>query len=169
MVHLSIAIPEAQVVDAPALLRLVRRAPVCDTEADDDGPTYVALFDDFPTSVETVVRLIEESWDLHDVRILIDGQAVDSRTKFYVALLCYQGSLGAPDVGAYCLQQAKRIGQAGGCPDQSCASSCQFICAKCVGEPRGRGAPLKSLQHFHMAHQPDVDWCPNLRIAKVEA
>ena len=35
--HLSIAIPEAQVVEAPALLRLVRMAPACDVEADEQG------------------------------------------------------------------------------------------------------------------------------------
>jgi hypothetical protein len=40
-VHLSISIPEAQVVEAPALLRLVRMAPACDVEADEQGASYV--------------------------------------------------------------------------------------------------------------------------------
>ena len=40
--HLSIAIPEAQVVEAPALLRLVRMAPACDVEADEQGASYVS-------------------------------------------------------------------------------------------------------------------------------
>jgi hypothetical protein len=34
-VHLSIAIPEAQVVEAPVLLWLVGMAPACDVEADE--------------------------------------------------------------------------------------------------------------------------------------
>lgn len=38
--HLSIAIPEAQVVVAPALLRLVGMAPACDVEADEQGTSY---------------------------------------------------------------------------------------------------------------------------------
>lgn len=54
--HLSIAIPEAQVVDAPTLLKLIRMAPVCDAEADEEGAEYVASFEDFPTSVGIVAR-----------------------------------------------------------------------------------------------------------------
>jgi len=40
-VRLTIAIPEAQLVEAPALLRLVRMAPACDVEADERGVSYV--------------------------------------------------------------------------------------------------------------------------------
>ena len=104
--HLSIAIPEAQVVEAPALLRIVRMAPACDVEADEQGASYVALFDDFPKSVEIVARLIEEAWDLHDVHITLEGRPIVSRINFYAALRCYHESLGAPDAEAYCLQQA---------------------------------------------------------------
>ena len=39
--HLAIAIPEAQVVEAPTLLRIVRMAPACDVEADEQGVSYV--------------------------------------------------------------------------------------------------------------------------------
>ena len=39
--HLSIAVLEAQVVEAPALLRLVRMTPVCDVEADEQGAWYI--------------------------------------------------------------------------------------------------------------------------------
>ena len=39
--RLTIAVPEAQVVEAPALLRLVRMAPACDVEADEQGVSYV--------------------------------------------------------------------------------------------------------------------------------
>ncbi|HBH79754.1 MAG TPA: hypothetical protein DDY39_08005, partial [Nitrospira sp.] len=62
--HLSIAIPEVQVVDAPTLLKLIRMGPVCDAEADEKGAEYVAYFEDFPMSVGIVARMIEEAWDL---------------------------------------------------------------------------------------------------------
>lgn len=39
--HLTIAVLEAQVVEAPALLRLVRMVPACDVEADEQGVSYV--------------------------------------------------------------------------------------------------------------------------------
>jgi hypothetical protein len=168
-VHLSIAIPEAQVVEAPALLRIVRMAPACDAEADEQGASYVALFDDFPKSVEIVVRLIEEAWDLRDIHITLEGRPVVSRINFYAALRCYHESLGAPDAKAYCLQQAAKVGTDGGCPDRPCESPCQFICSRCVGLSRERGAPPISIQLLEMARRAEVDWCPNLRIAKVDA
>ncbi len=167
--HLSIAIPEAQVVEAPALLRIVRMAPACDIEAGEQGAAYVALFDDFPKSVEIVTRLIEEAWDLRDVRITLDSRPVVSRINFYVALRCYHESLGAPDAKAYCLQQAAKVGTDGGCSDRSCESHCQFICSRCVGVSRHLGASLIPIQLLDMARQAEVDWCPNLRIAKSDA
>lgn len=39
--RLTISIPEAQVVDAPTLLRIVRMAPACDVEGDEQGAPYV--------------------------------------------------------------------------------------------------------------------------------
>ncbi len=164
--RLSIAIPEAQVVDAPALLRLVRMAPTCDLEADEQGALYVALFEDFPKSAQPVVRLIEEAWDLHDVRITLDGRSVRSRINFYVALLCYRRSLDAPDPVVYCLRQSAKVGADGGCPDRSCVSHCQFICSRCVGVSRGRNAGPVPIQLMELARHAEVDWCPNLRIEK---
>lgn len=166
--HLSIAIPEAQVVEAPALLRLVRMAPSCDIEADEQGALYVALFEDFPKLVETVARLIEEAWDLHHVRILLDNRPVASRINFYIALRCYHESLGASDPEAYCRQQAEKMDKDGGCPNQSCVTHCQFICARCVGLSRDRGAQSIAKQLAELARHAEVDWCPNLRIAKVD-
>ncbi|MBI5672139.1 MAG: hypothetical protein HZC50_02495 [Nitrospirae bacterium] len=122
--RLTIAIPEAQVVEAPTLLRIVRMAPACDIEAGEQGAAYVAVFEDFPKSVEIVVRLIEEAWDLRDVQITLGVRPVVSRINFYVALLCYRGSLGVPDAEAYCFQQAAKVGTDGGCPDRSCLSHC---------------------------------------------
>jgi hypothetical protein len=169
-VHLSIAIPEAQVVEAPALLRLVRMAPTCDVEADEQGAAYVAVFEDFPKSVEIVARLIEEAWDLHDVRITLGVRPVVSRINFYVALRCYHESLGALNAATYCRQQAAKVGSDGGeCPDRSCVSHCQFICSRCVGLSRHQGAPPMPVQLMDMACAAEVDWCPNLRIANVDA
>lgn len=167
--RLSIAIPEAQVVEAPTLLRIVRMAPACDIEASEQGAAYVAVFEDFPSSVETVARLIEEAWDLQDVWITLDSRPVVSRINFYVALRCYHVSLGAPDAKAYCLQQAAKVGTDGGCPDRSCLSHCQFICSRCVGLSRHQGATPISLQVMDMARRAEVDWCPNLRIAEGNA
>lgn len=166
--HLSIAIPEAQVVDAPTLLRLIRMAPVCDAEGDEQGAEYVAAFDDFPTSVEIAVRMIEEAWDLRDVHITLGGRPVVSRINFYAALRCYQESLGAPDVKAYCLQQAETVGADRGCLERSCLSHCRFICSRCVGVSHDQGAPPIASQLLEVARRAEVDWCPNLHIAEVE-
>ena len=167
--RLTIAIPEAQVVEAPTLLRMVRTAPACDVEADEQGASYVALFDDFPESVDIVMRLIEEAWDLRDVHITLEGRPVASRINFYAVLRCYHESLGAPDADAYCLQQAEKVGTDGGCPDRSCVSHCQFMCSRCVGVSRHLSANLVPIQLLELARRAEVDWCPNLRIAKVDA
>lgn len=167
--RLSIAIPEAQVVEAPALLRLVRMAPACEIEASEQGAAYVAVFEDFPNSVEVVMRLIEEAWDLRGVRILFGDRPVVSRINFYVALRCYHESLGALDAVAYCLRQSAKVGADGGCPDRSCLSHCQFICSRCVGVSRDRHAGLVPIQLMELARHAEVDWCPNLRIAKTDA
>ena len=166
--HLSIAIPEAQVVDAPTLLKLIRMAPVCDVEADEDGAEYVALFEDFPTSVGIVVQLIEEAWDLRDVHITLEGRPIMSRINFYVALRCYRTSLSAPDAEAYCYQQSAKVGAERGCPDRSCVSHCQFICSRCVGVSRYRNARPIPTQLRELARQAEVDWCPNLHITEVD-
>jgi hypothetical protein len=163
-VHLSIAIPEAQVVDAPRLLKLIRMAPAWDAESDQQGAEYVALFDDFPTSVGIVARMIEEAWDLHDVHITLEGRSVVSRINFYAALRCYQESLSTSDAKAYCLQQAEKVGSDRGCPERSCLSHCRFICSRCVGLSRDQGAPPMSNQLLEVARRAEVDWCPNLHM-----
>lgn len=163
--RLAIAIPEAQMVEAPAVLRLIRMAPVCKVEAGEEGPAYVAVFDDFPQSVDLVIRLIDGACDLHDVKITVDANPVMSRTKFLNALLCYRASVGMPDPEAYCARQAARVGDAGGCPDRACVSHCQFICSRCLAVVRERGAPPISVQLRGIARQAEVDWCPNLRMS----
>jgi hypothetical protein len=170
-VRLTIAIPEARLLEAPAVLRLIRMAQSSDMEADDQGPAYVACFEDLPQSVDVIAQLIWESADPNGIRISIDGRSIASPVKFYNALLCYRESLGAPDAAAYCAQRAERVGDAGECPDRMCLSHCQFMCSRCVGLARERGAPPISvqLQGQGIARQAEVDWCPNLRIAKLDA
>ena len=168
--RLSIAIPEAQLLEAPAVLQLIRKAQAFDMEADDDqGPTYVAYFEDFPQSVDVVAQLIWESADPNGVRITVDGRPVASPVKFYNALLCYRESLGAPDPAAYCAQQTAQVAEAGECPDRACLSHCPFMCSRCVGVSRERGALPILVQLQGIARQAEVDWCPNLRIAKPNA
>lgn len=167
--RLTIAIPESQILAAPAVLRLIRMAQASDMESDDQGPAYVAHFEDFPQSVDAVTQLIWESADPNGIHITIDGRPVVSPVKFYNALLCYRESLGAPDPAAYCAQQAARVGDAGECPDRACLSHCQFICSRCAGLSRDRGAQSIAKQVVELAHQAEVGWCPNLRIAKLDA
>ncbi len=164
--HLSVAIPEAQVVAAPALLRLVRMAPACDMEADDQGPTYVALFEDFPASVETVTQLIEETWDLEDIHILLDGRPITSRIGFYAALRCYEESLGTPNASLHCLEQARQVDIMRGCPNHSCEPRCQFICATCVKVSCDPHSCWISIQLGELARRAEVTWCPNLDMAR---
>jgi hypothetical protein len=168
-VHLTIAIPEAQLFEAPAVLRLIRMAPAYEVVAEEQGPAYVALFEDFPQSVDLVARLIEETWDLREVLITVGVRPVLSRTKFYNALLCYRESLGTPDPEAYCARQAAKVGEAGGCPDRTCLSHCQFICTRCMRVARERGAPPMLVQLQGIARQAEVDWCPNLRFTKLNS
>ena len=167
--RLSIAIPEAQLLEAPAVLQLIRKAQVWDMEADDQGPVYVGHFEDFPQSVDVVAQLMEESRDPHEIRITVEGRPIANPVLFYHALSCYRESLSAPDSAAYCAQQAARIGDAGGCPDHMCLSHCQFICSRCVAVSRDRDAPPMSVQLLKLARRAEVDWCPNLRVAKAEA
>lgn len=164
--RLTISIPEAQTVDAPAVLRLIRMTPAYEVEAQEQGPAYVACFDDFPQSVDIVARLVEGACDLRDVRMTVDARPIVSGTKFYSALLCYRESLGVSDVEAHCARQAAKVGENGGCPDRSCASHCPFICSRCVRVAYERGAPPISVQLWEIARQAEVDWCPNLRIGK---
>ena len=167
--RLSIAIPEAQLLEAPAVLELIRKAQAYDMEADDQGPAYVAHFEDFPQSVDVIAQLIEESRDPHEIRITVDGRPIANPVTFYHTLICYRESLGVPDRMAYCAQQASRVGDAGGCPDRTCLSHCQFMCSRCVAVSRDRGAPPMSIQFLELARRAEVDWCPNLRVAKAEA
>lgn len=165
--RLTISIPEAQVIGVPALLRLIRMAPGYEMEGDEQGPLYVAIFDDGLRSLDLVIRLVEAASDFRNVRIAVDARPVLSAMKFHNALLCYRESLGVPDASAYCAAQAARVGDAGGCPDQACLSRCQFICSRCLQVVYGTGTPPIRIQLQAIARQAEVDWCPNLRIEKL--
>ena len=104
--RLSIAIPEAQILAAPAVLRLIRMAQASDMESDDQGPAYVAHFEDFPQSVDVVRHLIEECRDPYGIRITVDARRVTDPVTFYQTLGCYRESLRAPDPVAHCRQQS---------------------------------------------------------------
>lgn len=164
--RLSIAIPEAQLLEAPAVLQLIRKAQAYDMEADDQGPVYVAHFEDFPQSVDVVAQLMEESRDPHEIRITVDGKPIANPVLFYHALSCYRESLGAPDPAAYCAQQASKAGDTA-CVDQMCPVHCRFMCLRCLGFERGRSTG--PIPFADMARRAEVDWCPNLRVAKAEA
>ena len=167
--RLSIAIPEAQILAAPAVLRLIRMAQASDMESDDQGPAYVAHFEDFPQSVDVVRHLIEECRDPYGIRITVDARRVTDPVTFYQTLGCYRESLRAPDPVAHCRQQSAQGDADGGCPDRSCVSHCPFICSQCVSVRSDGDARPISLRFLEMARQAEVDWCPNLRVAKAEA
>lgn len=166
--RLSIAIPEAQLLEAPAVLQLIRQAQASDLEADDEGPAYVAYFEDLLQSVDVVRHLIEECRDPYGIRITVDARRVTDPVTFYQTLGCYRESLEAPDRAAHCLQRSAKGDADGRCPDRSCAFPCPFICSQCVGVACHRDAPPSPARLLEMARQADVDWCPHLRVAKTE-
>ena len=148
--------------EAQALLRLVQMAPAREMGADDQGPTYVARFEEFPAAIEVVRHLIEQTWDLHDVHIVLDGRPIASRIGFYAAVRCYQESLGTPDTGLHCLERARQVAVTRGCPNHSCEPRCQFICAACVKLFRGENVSWAPSQFGELVRRTDVSWCPNL-------
>lgn len=162
--HLIIDVPESEAASAPAILRVIRTAPAWHVEVGDGGPVYVAIFDEFPRSLDPVIQLLGAARDLSRVRVAIDGRHVSNVTELWSVLLCYQESLAAQDKEAYCAQRAREVGDAAGCPVRTCAARCPFICARCfqvVGE-RG-GLPIIE-QLRHIAVQAEAEWCPNLRL-----
>ena len=55
-----------------------------------------------------------------------------------------------------CLQQSAKVGTDG-----------RFICSRCVGLARERGGTAMLSQLQEIARQAEVNWCPNLRIKKM--
>lgn len=167
--RLSIAIPEAQLLEAPAVLQLIRKAQASDMEAHDEGPAYAAYFDDLAQSVDVVAQLIEESRNPQDIHITIEGRPVVDPVMFYHTLCCYRESRDVPDVVAYCAGQAAKTRVAAACPDRACLGRCQFMCSRCPGLVCNRSTQPNLIQLQEVACQAEVDWCPNLRIGKGDA
>jgi len=161
--HLSVRIPQDQAEASPAILSLVRAAPI-HVEGERRDNAYVATFTDFPRSLDLAVRLIGEVVDFPDAQVAINARPVANLTRFWSALICYRDSLPEPDTEAYCLRRSARVSDVSGCPDRACLSHCQFICTRCLQLVHERGAPPVSSQLLAIARQAEVDWCPNLRL-----
>ncbi|MCA1957663.1 MAG: hypothetical protein LDL14_03925 [Nitrospira sp.] len=154
--RLSVAISEARVVRAPALLRWMRTAAAYWVEGDEEGALYVAVFNDFPQSAEAVARLLSEADDLRDVRIALDGRPIANRASFYESLLCYDQSFRVPNE-SYCRRQAMIVRDDGSCADRSCVSPCWLICSTCLVRPRDQRNSFAELARYA-----EVEWCPRL-------
>lgn len=161
--RLTVRIPKSEGETLPAALSLARSAPLFETESRQQAPAYVATFPDLSLSLDLVERLISEVMEIPGTQAFIDARPVANLTKFWSALLCYRESL-ADDPRAYCAQQAARVGDAAGCPNQSCASHCRFICTRCFQVAREKGMPPVAEQLRTIAVQAEVEWCPNLHL-----
>jgi len=161
--HLSVRIPQPQAEASPAILSLVRAAPI-HVEGEGKAKAYVATFANLPQSLDLAVRLIGEAVNLPDALVTIDGRQVANLTRFWSVLICYRDSLTEPDAEAYCLRRSARVSDVSGCPDRTCLSHCQFICTRCLQLVHESGAPPVSAQLLAIARQAEVDWCPNLRL-----
>lgn len=161
--HLSVRISQPKVEASPAILNLVRAAPI-HVEGEGKAKAYVATFANLPHSLDLAVRLIGEVVDLPDALVVMNGRRVANLTRFWSVLICYRDSLREPDPEAYCLRRSARVSDVSGCPDRTCLSHCQFICTRCLQVIRESGAPPVSAQLLAIARQAEVDWCPNLRL-----
>lgn len=160
---LTLRIPQSESETLPLALSLARAAPMFQM-TDGGPPAYLVAFPDLSLSFDLAERLIGAAAELPGVQVSIDGQPVEGLTKFLNVLRCYRDSLAVPDPQGHCASRAARVGEAGGCPDRTCVSHCQFICSRCLGVAREPGAPPISVQLREIARQAEVDWCPNLRM-----
>lgn len=167
--RLTIAIAEASVVRAPALLRWMRTAAAYWVESDEEGALYVAVFNDFPRSAEAVARLLSEADDLRNVRIALDGRPILNQLSFYESLLCYGRSLHAPSEA--CCRWPTITRSDGSCADRSCPSPCWLICSVCLVEARDQQPVQRSPQRedarsfAELARHAEVEWCPRLHLS----
>jgi hypothetical protein len=162
--RLTVGVPESEAAATPAILRLIRAASAWQVEAEEEGPVYVAVFDEFPRSLDPVIQLLDAASDLSRVQVSIDGRQVANVTELWSVLLCYQESLGEQNKEAYCARRAGQVGEAAGCPVRTCVVRCPFICARCFQVVRERGGLPMIEQLRHIAIQAEVEWCPNLRL-----
>lgn len=162
---LSLCIPESGEDACLTFLGLARSAPIVSQfEGYGGSVTYVVTIPDLRESLDLAVRLMSEAVKLPGIRVRIADREVVSVTRFWSALMCYAESVREPDPRAYCVRKSARLSGFSGCPDKTCISHCQFICTRCIGVTRERGAPPIATQLREIARQAEVDWCPNLRL-----
>ncbi|MCP9442708.1 MAG: hypothetical protein NNA20_08945 [Nitrospira sp.] len=162
--HLSVAISESRTSNVPALLRWLRTAAACSVEADEEGTLYVAMFNDFPQSVEAVAGLLSEVDDFSGVRIVLDGKPIENVPNFYTALLCYWQSLRTG--GGECRRFLEDSRRSGFCPDHTCLPRCWIVCTTCcalLGDQGDRPTRANTISLAELAQRSEVAWCPNLR------
>lgn len=160
--RLSVALLESDTEAFLTAIGLARRAPIFETFGAGPERSYRATFTDMARSLDVVIRLIGEASRCQGAQATIDDQEITSLPRFWSALICYQESLSEADPRKHCLRVSARLNQAGGCPDESCASPCQFLCTRCLGLSPGKGGASIKTQLKELARQAEVAWCPNL-------
>lgn len=159
--RLDIRVPAADVHERPSLLLLMLAA--CAEEQDKGlaGET-VATLEDFPAQLDLALDLVEAVSQVRRARATMNGRSVTNLNKLWSTLLCYRESLGEVDPQTYCRSQAARVGEAAGGPDRTCASSCPFICARCVQIVIDEEQRPSADRLSRIAVEAEVEWCPNL-------
>lgn len=162
--RLSIAISESRTSNVPALLRWLRTAAAHSVEADEEGAVYVAMFNNFPQSVEAVAGLLSEVDDFSGVRIVLEGKPIEDVSNFYTALLCYWQSLRTG--GGECRRFLEDSERRGFCRDHTCLPRCWIVCATCralLGDQDDHTASVNTISLAELSQRSEVAWCPNLR------
>jgi hypothetical protein len=162
--NLVVHIPATAGESHPDVLALARLAPSFTIEGIGPKKAAIAIFSDLPCSLDLAVRLVGEVVTIPGAHASINTRPVVSLMRFWTALLCYAESLAEPDPHMHCLRVSGRLSGESGCPNDTCVSHCQFICTRCLGVVRERGAPPIGLQLRDIARQAEVEWCPNLRL-----
>jgi hypothetical protein len=165
--YLIVRIPRSASQSFPHAIELARMAPSFTREGHGDDWSDVAMFTELPQSLDLAVRLIDAVVDIPDVWVSMHAKRVAGITNFWSALIHYRESLDALDPRQYCAATAKRYTDVRGCPDHAWLSPCQFICPRCIGVERHRGAESVQAEVQALAVQTKVDWCHNLRCAQV--
>jgi hypothetical protein len=159
--RLTIGVSAAEVRKLPSLFLLMLTA-CAETEGEGLSGETVATLEDFPAELDLALELVEAVNQLRQARVSMDGRPVTNLHKLWSALSCYRESLAEADPRVYCLRQAARVGEAGGCPDHTCASPCPFICARCFQDVGDRGETSRADRLRMIAVDAMVDWCPHL-------
>ncbi len=162
---LTVSIPESDSAVASAAIALAQMAPHYRAiESTGRSRLHIATFPDLSSALDPAILLVGEATNLEGGGATIDGRPIVNLNRFWSTLICYRDSCAAPDPHDYCSKLSARLSPLSGCPKQSCASHCQFICTRCLGVARETGSPPLSTQLRAIAVQAEVEWCPNLRL-----